>query len=233
MLKRNSFIFGLFILCSCYNANGQCCCEIGGTPFDSPCDFKVLCDLFGGTWYNTPCSTVPIELVYFHARVEDGRVVLTWKTAAEIDNDFFTIERSPDGLNWEAVEQIQGAGNSSEIRIYEARDDQPFLGLSYYRLKQTDFDGAYSYSSMVPVQVITDKPYKIYPNPATDHITIIFDSDDNTKIRITDQLGREVTSEMIQGARSMRINTSGLSKGMYLFYIIRDDNRFVEKVMLR
>ncbi len=235
MLKQIGFVAGLMILSNIYDVRAQCCCDFGGGAViqDNSCSLQALCEWLGGTWYTTPCSSLPIELVYFHAQANGEQVILTWETATEIDNDYFTVERSPDGLNWETVVKVSGAGNSSEFLIYEARDEQPYLGLSYYRLKQTDFDGAYTYSNVVPVQFLTNRPFKIYPNPAKDHIIVTFDSGDNTKLRITDQLGREIFTEMTKGARTVNINTSGLSEGLYFFYITHDNNRFVEKVIVR
>ncbi len=234
MLKRTIFIFGLFIVLSFnHNANAQCCCDLGGTPVDLNCSLQWACEWLGGTWYNSSCATLPIELVYFHAEAKGDRVMLTWKTVAEINNDYFTVERSIDGMNWESVIEVQGEGNSSEARFYEARDDRPYPGLSYYRLKQTDFDGTSTYSNITAVQVITDKPYKMYPNPASNHITFIFNSDEKTFIRMTNQLGQQIFIEWVEGTRFANFNTSGLHKGLYLIYINRGNNSFTEKVIIR
>lgn len=93
---------------------------------------------------------LPIELVSFTGRVDDGTVVLKWTTAAEINNDFFTIEKSDDGINFESVGFVDGSGNSNSLISYEYVDENPFK-LTYYRLKQTDFDGAYTFSSIIKV----------------------------------------------------------------------------------
>jgi hypothetical protein len=87
-------------------------------------------------------STLPIELVSFEAKPTIYNTVdLTWVTASELNNDFFTIERSIDGLNWEIVDTLSGAGTTNQENNYKLTDKRPHFGLSYYRLKQTDFDG--------------------------------------------------------------------------------------------
>jgi hypothetical protein len=95
---------------------------------------------------------LPIELISFEAKMNDNKQVdIFWATASEQNNDFFTIERSTDGLNWEIVTTVAGAGNSINRIDYHAYDARPVSGISYYRLKQTDFDGAFEYSYIVSV----------------------------------------------------------------------------------
>lgn len=113
---------------------------------------------------------LPIELLSFTAiaNAKNG-VDLTWVTALEINNDFFTIERSKDGVNFEEVTNVAGAGNSSETRTYNTVDENPAAGVNYYRLKQTDFDGAFEYSSIASVNIGSTEPtveVTVYPNPA-------------------------------------------------------------------
>lgn len=95
---------------------------------------------------------LPIELISFEAKLNtNNQVDIFWATASEQNNDFFTIERSTDGLNWEIVTTVAGAGNSINRIDYHAYDARPVSGISYYRLKQTDFDGAFEYSYIVSV----------------------------------------------------------------------------------
>lgn len=96
-------------------------------------------------------SSLPIELVYFNAKLSGGKVELNWKTASETNNEYFTIEKSRDGKAFEVVGIIAGAGTSSSALNYTTFDDNPYPGISYYRLKQTDFDGKFEYSELVSV----------------------------------------------------------------------------------
>ncbi|MES2567304.1 MAG: lamin tail domain-containing protein [Bacteroidota bacterium] len=127
----------------------------------------------GATWQSSSSSTfgtsnamvLPIELLYFNANYNGKYVDLNWATATEINNDYFTIERSGDGLNFESLLKVKGAGNSTNQINYSVTDEEPINGISYYRLKQTDFDDNFSYSNIVSVTSKIEEEYKIYPNP--------------------------------------------------------------------
>jgi hypothetical protein len=86
-------------------------------------------------------SPLPITLLSFNAKLEKNTFVLTWETASELDNDFFTIEKTLDNKNFEVVSKIQGAGTSKSKLRYSVVDNNPYRGTFYYRLRQTDYDG--------------------------------------------------------------------------------------------
>lgn len=112
-------------------------------------------------------SILPIKLVSFEANLNDDKVDLKWITSTEINNDYFTIEKSKDLKNWDIVTTVSGAGNSNVNIEYFDLDNSPYQGISYYRLKQTDFDGAFTYSNTVPVKIEKrfDKGISLFPNP--------------------------------------------------------------------
>ncbi len=94
-------------------------------------------------------SILPVEWTSFQARAVNDEVVLTWQTATEVDNDHFAVERSYDGETFEEIGQVQGNGDSEEVRDYKFVDRAPGQGMVYYRLMQVDFDGKFSYSKIV------------------------------------------------------------------------------------
>jgi uncharacterized repeat protein (TIGR01451 family) len=98
-------------------------------------------------WYTGPACDIPlpIDLLAFNSKVRPDRVELNWTTGTEINNDYFTIERSRDLYGWEVMGFVEGAGNSSVPLSYSYSDLRPLDGVGYYRLKQTDFDGKYEY----------------------------------------------------------------------------------------
>lgn len=98
-------------------------------------------------------SSLPIELLEFNAKRNDRYVDLTWQTATETNNNYFTVEKSTDGFNFTSIGNLPGAGNSTNILMYKLIDSSPTQDrISYYRLKQTDFDGTFKYSDIVSVK---------------------------------------------------------------------------------
>jgi hypothetical protein len=116
---------------------------------------------------NAASSPLPIELLSFTAALNNSEVNLRWSTAAETNNDYFTIERASDIEHFEPLLEMDGKGTTKELNDYAVTDPSPLYGRSYYRLKQTDFDGKFSYSS---VQVINYEgpqfaTLSAYPSP--------------------------------------------------------------------
>ena len=120
----------------------------------------------------TADNPLPVELLNFNAVMNNRIVDLTWQTASEHNNDFFTVERSADGFNFEPILYKDGAGNSTTLLSYSDKDVQPLEGVSYYRLKQTDFDGAFEYSEIRVVSTSDDAQVLVYPNPSSGNVNI-------------------------------------------------------------
>jgi hypothetical protein len=166
-------------------------------------------------------NPLPIELLSFSADVtKRDRVQLKWQTASEIDNDFFTIERSINGVDWEIMSIIEGAGNSTAVLSYSALDEYPFKGISYYRLKQTDYDGMFSYSEtrVVNIDKLENHQVNIYPNPTRGLLTIEGDKAEIKKIRVFNVLGEDVTKQIsvIEMNETKKVlHLSKLKNGIY------------------
>jgi hypothetical protein len=112
-------------------------------------------------------APLPIELLRFDAKVCSQKICLEWSTASELNNDFFNIERSTDGFNFQEILTVDGSGTTNTQINYEALDASPEFGANYYRLKQTDFDGASSYSDVITVKLSDSDDFfiEISPNP--------------------------------------------------------------------
>lgn len=170
---------------------------------------------------NVNATPLPITLVSFNAHnIENREVKLVWQTALEINNDYFTVERSLDAINWEAVMSIRGAGNSNNTLDYTATDEMPYKGLSYYRLKQTDFDGKFSYSGVRSVFVSrsADDMIQIYPNPASNEVIITGNEDELKNMALFNTLGQNITAEIFMIKQSVTeyiLNLSALNSGVY------------------
>ncbi len=168
-------------------------------------------------------TTLPVELVEFRAEAQesDHTVHLNWSTSVEIDNDYFTIEKSADAEEWFEVLRLPGAGTSSQRIDYSSVDTDPFYGLSYYRLKQTDFDGSYSYSYTVPVnlgELQTEQP-SLFPNPANDVLLVNGVLLDVHTTHIYNILGQDVSDKVkLRNGDSpgqYKLDISRLAPGVY------------------
>ncbi|HXH19213.1 MAG TPA: T9SS type A sorting domain-containing protein, partial [Chitinophagales bacterium] len=144
---------------------------------------------------------LPIELLDFNAKLVDDHVELTWTTATEINNDYFTIEKS-DGEQFRQVAIVPGAGNSSVTRYYSKIDYDPFAGTSYYRLKQTDYDGRFSYSNVVSVNyqpavtIDAEDEVIVFPNPSGGEFSIVLKNpSDIVTLYLYDAKGKLVYNE--------------------------------------
>ena len=171
----------------------------------------------------TVISPLPIELLNFDAVSVDNRFVeLVWQTSSETNNDFFTIERSANGNSWEAIKTIDGAGTSSVLNTYIIVDKEPHQGVSYYRLKQTDYNGDYSYSQIRSVDISNnDNSVVIYPNPTNSSFIIKGDESELKNIRISNLLGKDVTGSTVITKLSdtkYMIDISRLSDGVYSLF---------------
>ncbi len=140
-------------------------------------------------------NALPINLVSFDAFLVKGKVEAHWLTQTEVNNDYFTIERSADNINFTPVGVIDGAGTTNVSRHYLFIDEQPLRGISYYRLRQTDFDGQFEYFQVSVVENKIRTSFTLYPNPCNrPQVTLTMDNEtmENYQIDVRDITGREV-----------------------------------------
>lgn len=175
---------------------------------------------------------LPVELLFFYARAKEHTVSLEWATATEINNDYFSVERSQDGYNWEVVKKIDGAVNSYEYNYYSIEDELPLNGICYYRLKQIDLNKNYTYSKM---QVVSFNPreFTMYPNPIEDNTVNVQlgYAYNEVIVAIYNSSGEQVYKTTEEGrTRNLNFHTN-LPKGMYLIQIkYPDGSRHQEKI---
>jgi hypothetical protein len=182
---------------------------------------------------NSTSSPLPITLISFTAALENSVVKLNWSTAAEIDNDFFTIQRSKDESGWEDVVKIPGNGTSSVTQFYSAVDQQPFNGTSYYRLKQTDIDGKESFSPVVSVKHTEElSSISVYPNPASNQLTVRFSSFGNYQCAIENMNGQSVRNAISVTGNETQFDISMLKTGIYFVRILHNGQCQTKKVMI-
>lgn len=185
---------------------------------------------------NTP---LPIELLNFNAIAIGNTVELKWSTASEQNNDFFTIEKSKDGINYSFLQNIDGAGNSSIVNHYQCTDHNPYSGLSAYRLKQTDFNGDTTYSNPVYVNFYSQPNITmlVYPNPSDGsliQLNITPVSNEKMQLKILDAIGKQVYSNNYE-LNENEVNKltiqpiEKLTQGIYFITVETSTNRFNTK----
>ncbi len=155
-------------------------------------------------------GALPIELVDFKAVAKDNTTLLNWSTASEKNNDHFNIERSSDATNWQKIATIKGHGTTYATQQYNYADVQPNAGVNYYRLKQVDDNGTFTYSKIVSVLIGKGFGLKTYPNPAFTELTVL-GIDETGSVQILDVTGKIVKT--ITGTNLLNIND--LQNGIY------------------
>ena len=187
-------------------------------------------------------SPLPIEIITFTAKCNNNIAEINWSTASEINNDYFTLEKSEKGNNFKATTTVNGAGNSNIVLNYSFIDENPYKGISYYRLKQTDYDGNFDYSDIKAVHCSftnTDVNINVefYPNPFTNEITIVINNllSSTAEIEIYDVLGNKVLEQTLYNIDNNNnkfiISLSELFKGAYFIKFTSDDFDKTQKII--
>ena len=174
-------------------------------------------------------TPLPIELTNFNGEEIGEDNLLTWNTESEYNNDYFTLERSRNGIDFEILGIINGAQNSTTLLKYEMFDYDPFPGITYYRLKQTDYNGEYSYSQTIVLRREIDLAIisELFPNPATQSVNFDIQSPrtGSVAIEVYDNSGRLIMTQeytVHKGSNSYNIDINDLAKGVYSIIIKSD-----------
>ena len=165
---------------------------------------------------------LPITLLSFDATARNRDVKLSWSTATESNNDYFTIERSTDAINFESILMKEGAGTSSILHSYEDFDVHPLPGISYYRLKQTDFDGKFAYADIISVRfsLSGNNFYGYYdPKHQTVHVVSSQGESDLISVQVMDMAGQIVAQKEQLNGKDVEIALPGIANGMYALKI--------------
>lgn len=189
---------------------------------------------------STVPSTLPIELIDYNVEKRNNAVKIEWTTSSELNNDYFTVERSSDGINYTTIaHHIAGAGTSNMMNKYSIIDENPKDGLNYYRLIQTDFDGkteefqakAISFSDNNNENNIEMLITKVYPNPFSTNFTVEYLTSSNQplQIMVLNLNGIKLIEESIIpkiGYNSFNFNNvSQLKQGHYLLFIMQGNQK--------
>jgi hypothetical protein len=183
-------------------------------------------------------TALPVELLYFHAKAAESRVELTWATNSEKNNAYFGIERSANGHTYEEVGRVDGAGNSRQQKTYSFVDNAPLPGLAYYRLKQLDTDGTFTYSKIAAVENPQKLFFTVIPNPVqgkTLHLLLAGEPVNEVEVQIHNSLGSVILTQVysVPADGSLIIPlVSGFNPGMYVVDVRVNGERLRQKFIL-
>ena len=184
--------------------------------------------IYTGTDNNNP---LPVKLLKFNARLVKTNVDLNWSTGEEINNKGFDVERSTNGKTFEKIGFVKGSGNSTLVNNYSLTDGNAFektnVSTLFYRLKQFDFNGAFTYSNTVIVKkdIGNNEPVFVYPNPFKDKLNIDFAAlaKGEITVQIIDISGKIIENkkvEVLPGNNSILFETNHLVNGVYMMNIV-------------
>ena len=200
---------------------------------DLMCDMIDLVFQGPGIGYQTvtleAISTLPVTFIDFSGKQVDKSIYLEWSTASEKNNDFFKIERSVDGKDWENWKTIDGAGTTSELSSYSL-EDNAVIPVVYYRLSQTDYDGTTTQLKTISVENTSNIELIAYPNPATTTITVE-GINHLSDLRVIDVTGTDHSSTIVINTlpnNKLKIDIHTLNTGVYFIKTTRDQFRFIK-----
>ncbi|HEX5636167.1 MAG TPA: T9SS type A sorting domain-containing protein, partial [Gammaproteobacteria bacterium] len=194
---------------------------------------------FSGFFVKTTLTVLPLTLLEFNGRLQNGNALLNWKTENELNTDQFLVERSIDGRNFTVVGTVD-AKNQPGFNLYNHIDagvNTLAASMVYYRLKQTDIDSRFTYSRIIALQLDKQNKLLLYPNPATDQLMITLSAEraEKVQVRIVDNAGRVLRQQQwnsIAGSVTMPLEVSSLAKGMY-YLEVKGENTDQRKIFVK
>jgi hypothetical protein len=175
---------------------------------------------------------MPVSLVHFSGVEKAKKVQLKWVTASELNNDYFSIERSSDGRSFETIGKVAGAGTSLTNLSYTFTDENPTSGTNYYRLTQFDYDGTSESSQTIAVKVAGGSEYYAKAIANMEGLTLLVNTKEFSTITIMHYSGQVITQKEINGAdfeQKILVPSESLATGIYVLNITDGENKYSEK----
>lgn len=182
---------------------------------------------------NVATTPLPITLVSFTAQEEGfDNVRLSWQTASELNNAHFNVERSDDLLQWNSIAHIDGAGTHVGLLSYSTSDRTLRGALTYYRLRQTDYDGSSTLSNVVALHGVEVAGPLLHPNPAWDQVTISLPGGVLHDLRLVDAQGRIGYNLDNLGTERIQLALQGVANGLYIVHLETDRGNFTRRLFV-
>jgi GEVED domain/Secretion system C-terminal sorting domain/N-terminal domain of BNR-repeat neuraminidase len=184
-----------------------------------------------------PLNPLPIELLYFKAECKTEKVLLGWETASELNSDFFTIEKSIDGINFIQITTLKAAGTKSGVSRYNYTDNSPLSGTTYYRLKQTDFDGESKIYATVTTTCDAQTSVLAYNNNEGNLVVSINSETSEAFVAtVYNTLGSRLFTKTLnteKGTNNYKLDISSLVPGIYFVSIDNNHKQSTQKFVIK
>ena len=181
---------------------------------------------------STTFNPLPIDLLSFKAELLNKTIAVKWSTANEINNHFFSVEKSLDGRNWFEIAKITAADANTTVNHYEILDHSPVSGLQYYRLKQNDINGQSNYYDKVAVNYSAiSTTILAYPNPCTDILSVEINQDETSSASILDQVGKVMINQSSFESGILSLDLGSLPSGIYFLELVVNNQKTTSKII--
>jgi hypothetical protein len=176
----------------------------------------------------TICNVaLPVDLIYFRAKAQLKAIHLQWATAREVSNNYFSIERSEDGVHFYEIGMVPGKGYFTGVSAYSLLDNNPLYGTAYYRIKQVDYDSKFAYTNVVAVAYSSEEMLiSIFPNPVQEQqalqVKIYTPVGGEATLRIYNMVGDEKHNRkysLTKGTQTLELNMAGYAAGLYVVHL--------------
>lgn len=230
---HDSTVVGIVLVNASYPSTTTWLAGVHGVQ-DHSAEYQVAHFSGGGGGGGAGSSPLPVELLEFNAKLNKSSQVvnLDWSTASEFNNAYFKVEKSNDGYTWLEVSTVPGSGTTDHIKTYSDVDPDPFTGISFYRLRQVDFDGTTAYSPirMIDNRLATDRSVLVYPNPTEGYLQISFpefQEEPGHQVQLIDNMGRVIMSEFLTDQHP----TIDMTEYPHGFYVLLIDGKEAHKII--
>lgn len=185
--------------------------------------------------YIFDATTLPIQLESFNAIGNQNKIDLNWVTASEVNNNYFIIEKASDKNTFTEIGKIKGAGTSNSRNFYALTDEYPYNGNNYYRLKQVDYNGNFSYSPIKLVRLFGNSSQIIFsPNPVENQINIHYTTDNKVTIKVLGSSGSilfNMEGKLQDVKQNLNIFIKNLSTGYYIIQLVDGETQITNKIL--
>lgn len=182
-------------------------------------------------------TALPVSFAGLMVTKNGSTANIEWSTASEHNNNFFTVEKSTDGISFEMIITVKGAGNSNQITEYNTIDNKLSFGTSYYRIKQTDVNNNSTYSAIISINNTNNAEVTVYPNPANENeeinVVLAGMNDAQITISIRDLQGMEYFSQTVTGETPLIAINNNMAPGMYIVAVSSENNSYSQKIIVR